>query len=40
MTLTPVGKVELEPWRERTVVLKEGSLRKAFRIDGPRLPLA
>ena len=40
MTFTPSGKVEVEPWRERTVVLNEESLRKAFKMEGPRLPLA
>jgi hypothetical protein len=40
MTLTPEGKVEFDPWRERTVVLKEDSLRKAFKMEGPRLPPA
>jgi hypothetical protein len=38
--LTPEGKVEVEPSRERMVVLKEDSLRKASRTEGPRLPPA
>jgi hypothetical protein len=40
MTLTPEGKVVDEPSRERTLVLNEDSLRKAFNIVGPRLPPA
>jgi hypothetical protein len=40
MTLTSDGKADLDPSRERTVVLKEDSLRKAFRTEGPKLPPA
>ena len=32
--------MDCELWRERTLVLKEDSLRKASKTEGPRLPPA